>query len=71
MRFALEVHPTEIAFDSVTAARALDAIGRRPAFGFNFDPSHLQWQGIDPVRFLDEFADRIYHVPHEGHRRHA
>ena len=62
VRFALEVHPTEIAFDSVTAARALDAIGRRPAFGFNFDPSHLQWQGIDPVRFLDEFADRIYHV---------
>ena len=62
VRFALEVHPTEIAFDPVTAARALDAVGRRPAFGFNFDPSHLHWQGIDPVRFLDEFADRIYHV---------
>ena len=62
VRFALEVHPTEIAFDVVTAARALDAIGRRAVFGFNFDPSHLQWQGIDPVRFIDEFADRIYHV---------
>ena len=62
VRFALEVHPTEIAFDVVTAARALDAVGRRAAFGFNFDPSHLQWQGIDPVRFIDEFPDRIYHV---------
>ena len=62
VRFALEVHPTEIAFDIVTAARALDALGRREAFGFNFDPSHLQWQGIDPVRFIDEFPDRIYHV---------
>ena len=62
VRFALEVHPTEIAFDIVTAARALDAVGRREAFGFNFDPSHLQWQGIDPVRFIDEFPDRIYHV---------
>jgi sugar phosphate isomerase/epimerase len=62
VRFGLEVHPTEIAFDIVTARRALDAIGRREAFGFNFDPSHLHWQMVDPVRFLQEFPDRIYHV---------
>ena len=62
VRFALEVHPTEIAFDIVSAGRALDAVGRRKAFGFNFDPSHLQWQGMEPARFIDEFADRIYHV---------
>ena len=62
VRFALEVHPTEIAFDIVTAQRALDAIGRRDVFGFNFDPSHLEWQGIDPARFVDEFPDRIFHV---------
>ena len=30
--------------------------------GFNFDPSHLIWQGIKPERFIDRFADRIYHV---------
>ena len=47
VRFALEVHPTEIAFDIVSAHRALEAVDRRPAFGFNFDPSHLQWQGMD------------------------
>jgi sugar phosphate isomerase/epimerase len=62
VRFALEVHPTEIAFDIVTARRALDAIGHRKTFGFNFDPSHLHWQMIDPVRFIEEFPDRIYHV---------
>ena len=62
VRFALEVHPTEIAFDIVTARRALDAIGNREEFGFNFDPSHLLWQGIDPVEFIREFPDRIYHV---------
>jgi sugar phosphate isomerase/epimerase len=62
VRFALEVHPTEIAFDLYTAERALDAIGRRPEFGFNFDPSHLHWQGVDPVEFLRAFPDRIYHV---------
>jgi len=62
VRFALEVHPTEIAFDIVTAKRALEAIGGRKTFGFNFDPSHLLWQMIDPVKFLYEFRDRIYHV---------
>jgi len=62
VRFALEVHPAQIAFDGVTAQRALEAVGHRPAFGFNFDPSHLIWQAVDPVRFLRQFADRIYHV---------
>ena len=62
VRFALEVHPTEIAFDIVTARRALDAVGNREEFGFNFDPSHLLWQGIDPVEFIREFPNRIYHV---------
>jgi len=62
VRFGLEVHTTEIAFDIVTAHRALDAVGRRPAFGFNFDPSHLLWQMVDPARFIEEFHDRIYHV---------
>lgn len=62
VRFALEVHPTEIAFDIITARRALEAVHHREAFGFNFDPSHLHWQGMDPVRFLKAFPDRIYHV---------
>ncbi|MBX7165746.1 MAG: sugar phosphate isomerase/epimerase [Pirellulales bacterium] len=62
VRFALEVHPTEIAFDLYSAQRALAAIDRREEFGFNFDPSHLLWQGVDPVEFLREFGDRIYHV---------
>ncbi|MBA7686101.1 Inosose dehydratase [subsurface metagenome] len=62
VRFALEVHPTEIAFDIITARRALEAVGNRETFGFNFDPSHLHWQMVDPVCFLKEFSDRIYHV---------
>ncbi len=62
VKFGLEVHPTEIAFDIVTAKRALEALDKREAFGFNFDPSHLQWQMVDPVRFLQEFPDRIYHT---------
>jgi len=62
IRFALEVHPTEIAFDIPTSARTLEALGNRKTFGFNFDPSHLIWQGIDPAAFIRAFPDRIYHV---------
>ncbi|MCK5564116.1 MAG: TIM barrel protein, partial [Planctomycetes bacterium] len=62
VKFALEVHPTEIAFDTITARRALDAVDNREAFGFNFDPSHLLWQMVDPAMFVKEFSDRIYHV---------
>jgi len=62
VKYALEVHPTEIAFDIVTAKRALAVIDRREEFGFNFDPSHLLWQGMDPVKFIEAFPDRIYHV---------
>jgi sugar phosphate isomerase/epimerase len=62
VKFALEVHPTEIAFDTITAKRALEAIGNRKTFGFNFDPSHLLWQMVDPAAFIREFPDRIYHV---------
>jgi sugar phosphate isomerase/epimerase len=62
VQFALEVHPTEIAFDLLSAERALAALDRREEFGFNFDPSHLHWQGVEPVEFLRAFPDRIYHV---------
>ena len=61
VRFALEVHPTEIAYDIHTTRMALDAVNHRKAFGFNFDPSHLHWQFVDPVKFIHAFPDRIYH----------
>jgi len=62
IRFGLEVHPTEIAYDIVTAEKTLAAIDHRPAFGLNFDPSHLHHQFVDPVLFIEIFADRIYHM---------
>jgi sugar phosphate isomerase/epimerase len=62
VKFALEVHPTEIAFDIVTAEKALEALGGRSTFGFNFDPSHLGYQGVDYIEFIRRFGDRIYHV---------
>jgi sugar phosphate isomerase/epimerase len=62
VKFGLEVHPSEIAYDFWTTQRTLEAIGRREAFGINYDPSHLHWQMVDPVDFVHHFSDRIYHM---------
>ena len=62
VKFALEAHPTEIAFDIHTAHLTLKALCNHPAFGFNFDPSHFGYQHVDYVRFIYEFSDRIFHV---------
>ena len=62
VKFALEVHQSEIAYDYWTTKQALKAIDHREAFGINFDPSHLHWQMVDPVVFLQDFKDRIYHM---------
>jgi sugar phosphate isomerase/epimerase len=62
VKFGLEVHPTEIAFDIYSAEMAKKALNDRSEFGFNFDPSHLLWQFVDPVEFLRAFPDRIYHM---------
>jgi sugar phosphate isomerase/epimerase len=62
IKFALEVHPSEIAFDYYTTKRTLELFKDWPEFGINFDPSHLIWQGIKPELFLRDFGERIYHV---------
>jgi sugar phosphate isomerase/epimerase len=62
VKFALEVHPTEIAYDYYTAERLLKTFKNRPTLGFNFDPSHLIWQGMEPHLFVHDFKEKIYHV---------
>ena len=70
VRFALEVHPTEIAYDFLTTRKALAAIGDRPGFGINFDPSHLEHQFLDSAAFIDEFGARIFHAHVKDSKRH-
>lgn len=66
VRFAFEMHPSEIAYDYYTTVRAIEALDGRQAFGLNFDPSHFLWQDLDPVAFVLDFADRITHVDCKG-----
>jgi sugar phosphate isomerase/epimerase len=62
VKFALEVHPGEIAYDFWSTKRTLEALKHRPTFGINYDPSHLYWQLLDPVAYVYEYGDRIYHA---------
>ncbi len=62
IKFALEVHPTEIAYDYYTTCKLFEVFDRRPTLGLNFDPSHLVWQGMEAHVFISDFPDRIYHV---------
>ncbi|MCI8594422.1 MAG: sugar phosphate isomerase/epimerase [Oscillospiraceae bacterium] len=62
VKFALEVHPTEIAFDYYSTLKLMETFEWRETLGLNFDPSHLVWQGVDPCVFLRDFQKRIYHV---------
>ena len=62
VNFGLEVHPTEIAFDLASSQRAIDAVKGHKRFGFNYDPSHLGYQGVDYVKFIRVFGNRIYHA---------
>jgi sugar phosphate isomerase/epimerase len=70
VKFAHEVHPSEIAYDYWSSVRTLEAINHRESFGFNWDPSHMMWQNIDPVGFIVDFKDRILHVDCKDTRLH-
>lgn len=62
IKFGLEVHPTEIAFDIASAQRAIDAVKGHECFGFNYDPSHFGYQHVDYVKFIRTFGKRIFHA---------
>ena len=59
-KIALELHPGFMVYNTDTLLRLRDAAG--PEIGVNFDPSHLLWQGMDPVTVIRELGDAIYHV---------
>jgi sugar phosphate isomerase/epimerase len=60
VRVAIEMHPNFVAYNPDTMLR-LQAIARG-VIGCNFDPSHMFWQGIDPVVAIRALGDSIFHV---------
>lgn len=60
VRVAIEMHPGFVVYNPETLTRLRAAVG--PVLGANFDPSHLFWQGIDPVAAIKSLEGAIYHV---------
>lgn len=59
-RVALELHPIHLVYNVPTFTRLRDAVG--PVISANVDPSHLFWQGMDPVAVVRALGDSVAHV---------
>jgi sugar phosphate isomerase/epimerase len=55
----LELHPGFCVYNTATLLRLREAVG--PEIGANLDPSHLIWQGMDPVAVINALGDAIFH----------
>jgi sugar phosphate isomerase/epimerase len=60
VKVAIEMHPGFVVYSPETMLRLRSLAG--PAIGCNFDPSHLFWQGIDPIAAIRVLGDAIFHV---------
>jgi sugar phosphate isomerase/epimerase len=60
VRLAFEMHPGFVVYNPRTLLRLRSEVG--PVIGANLDPSHLFWQGIDPILAIRELGDAIAHV---------
>ena len=59
-KIGLELHPGFCVYNTDTLLRLREAVG--PEIGANFDPSHLIWQGMEPVAVIRALGDAIFHV---------
>ncbi|MCL2195546.1 MAG: sugar phosphate isomerase/epimerase [Oscillospiraceae bacterium] len=59
-KIGLELHPGFMVYNTETLLRLRAAVG--PEIGANFDPSHLIWQGMDPIACIRAMGDAIFHV---------
>ena len=60
VKIALEMHPGFVVYSPETMLKLRAAAG--PAIGCNYDPSHMFWQGIDPIAAIRVLGDSIFHV---------
>jgi sugar phosphate isomerase/epimerase len=60
VKVAIEMHPGFVVYNPETLLRLRGIVG--PQIGCNYDPSHMFWQGIDPIRAVRLLGDAIFHV---------
>ena len=60
VKIAIEMHPGFVAYSPETLLKLRSLAG--PSIGCNYDPSHMFWQGIDPIAAIRVLGDAIFHV---------
>jgi sugar phosphate isomerase/epimerase len=60
VRVAIEMHPGFVVYSPETLLKLRSIAG--PAIGCNYDPSHMFWQGIDPIAAIRVLGEAIFHV---------
>ena len=60
VKVAIEMHPGFVVYSPETMLRLRQITG--PSVGCNYDPSHMFWQGIDPIKAIRLLGDAIFHV---------
>ncbi len=60
VKIGIEMHPGMLIYNISTLLRMRNEVG--PALGANFDPSHLIWNGVDPILAVRKLGDAIHHV---------
>ena len=68
VKFAHEPHPNELVYNIETAVRAVELMGGRKEFGFNFDPANLIYLGIDVENFIDTLGQQDLPCPCQRRR---
>jgi sugar phosphate isomerase/epimerase len=62
VKICIEMHPGFCVYNPETFLKLRDGAGADECLGLNFDPSHLFWQGIDPVEVISQLGETIFHV---------
>ena len=60
VKIAIEMHPGFVVYSPETLLKLRQAVGN--TVGCNYDPSHMFWQGIDPIKAIRVLGDSIFHV---------
>ena len=61
VRVCIEMHPQNLVFNPATLLRLIERTGATHV-GAEMDPSHLFWQGIDPIAAIGQLGDRVFHA---------
>jgi sugar phosphate isomerase/epimerase len=61
VRVCIEMHPHNLVYNPATLLRLIERVGSTH-IGAEMDPSHLFWQGMEPIAVIEHLGDRVFHA---------